>query len=805
MIGELNIKEEEKGMRRVLSALSAFFARNWGRVALGAATFFAVSAIVYFTATRANSLVSFAYDEFEVGQISDKTIKAAKSIQPTDAYPVAIEEGETIIKKGFPVTETALTKLRKMSDSPVTVDYRAVGNSIFFLLLILALWVILFSERTLGKRVEMKELVLEAILFAVAYFLTSFASRSVVFNSPYKITVTVISTLCLFLVAILFGQRSAFLYTFVLSFGMLDATGFEVIPFVYTVATGLSAARIVRKINKRIDLVFESVLQAVFSVVIVVALNVIFNGDFKDGGFVIAGIAFNAFFSGIFVLGLLTPLENVMNTASVFRLMDLSETNSAPILQKMLAMAPGTHSHSLQVASLAEHACQKIGANALLAKVASYYHDIGKIDQAEYFTENQEGETKLIHEKYSPSMSASIIRNHVKKGVEEAKKLHLPKQVIDIIAEHHGNSVIAWFFKKAQDLDPNAREEDFMYPGRPPVSRESAVVMLADTAEAACRSLDNPSVPNLEKFIQKLIDAKISGKQLENCGLTFGELSIIKQSFVYDLAAHYHSRIKYPNQKEEEKSDARNENSEKPAENAVQETEKTVAQSAVVEQSRNIETTSQESESQDSGNRETEKTEIQPTENASQDSGNRETENREANSGNSGEKMANRVLVSIQEGLERSESNGRFFDLAQSGKIEEFVGRVLDRFGFSGEEISVLLCSDEFIREYNRTDRGIDAPTDILEYENGDSYTDEEGEWKIAGDMLISFETLPKNSAEFSTSENEELKRLLIHGTLHLNGMDHGDSHLEVGVEPEDEMLKKQEAVLAEFADVRLL
>lgn len=165
----------------------------------------------------------------------------------------------------------------------------------------------------------------------------------------------------------------------------------------------------------------------------------------------------------------------------------------------------------------------------------------------------------------------------------------------------------------------------------------------------------------------------------------------------------------------------------------------------------------------------------------------------------------NRILVSMQDDIERDESNSAFFDLAESGKIEDFVSRVLSRLGYDGEEVSVLFCDDGFIREYNRNDRGIDAPTDILEYENGDEYEDDEGRWLVAGDMLISFETLPKNAAYFGVGVDEELKRLLVHGSLHLNGYDHGDAHVEPGVVPTDEMLRLQEDVLAEFASVRLI
>jgi putative nucleotidyltransferase with HDIG domain len=181
--------------------------------------------------------------------------------------------------------------------------------------------------------------------------------------------------------------------------------------------------------------------------------------------------------------------------------------------------------------------------------VGAYYHDIGKMDNPDYFVENQSsGEN--IHNEINPSLSVSIIRSHVKRGMEKARALRLPKQIIDIIGEHHGNQVIAYFYNEAKKINPDANPEDYAYTGNPPVTRESAIVMLSDTVEAACRTLEKPSVPRLEKFISTLINGKIETKQLENCNLTFSDLTKIHDAFVQILAGYYHSRTKYPDQKD---------------------------------------------------------------------------------------------------------------------------------------------------------------------------------------------------------------------------------------------------------------
>jgi putative nucleotidyltransferase with HDIG domain len=299
-------------------------------------------------------------------------------------------------------------------------------------------------------------------------------------------------------------------------------------------------------------MVFLSLLHALLNVVFMITLKIIFTDNFSDWQHVLFGIAFNGFFSGILALGLLTPLESLLNTASAFRLMDLSDLNN-PLFRRFMLAAPGTYNHSVMVATLAENACAEIGANALLARVGAYYHDIGKMEQPEYFVENQNGNNK--HDCLNPRLSVAVIKSHVKKGVEKCRQLHLPQEVIDIVAEHHGNGLVAYFYAEAKKQDDTVSPEEFSYPGNPPTSREAAVVMLADTSEAACRTLDKPTAQRLDKFIHQLIMDKVEHRQLDHCNLTFRDLGGIKDSFVRILAGYYHSRIEYPDQKDPEDSD----------------------------------------------------------------------------------------------------------------------------------------------------------------------------------------------------------------------------------------------------------
>ncbi|MCI1209050.1 MAG: HDIG domain-containing protein [Treponema sp.] len=545
----------ENGKRPYFRAFMEFIKRNYVFMILLVATFLAGTIISYFNIATWRTVSTYDLDDFEIGQIADRTIYANKTL-PADAdNPVAIEAGEKIIRKGFAITEEEYNKLRKMAESPDYIDYRAYSNSLLFLFLLAVLWVFLFSPVLLKRKVEFKEMLLYSLCFLLVYAVVAFAGKAQPFSTDYSINIIIPASFCTLIAAILFGQLSAVFLSLLLSLCVLNATGFELLPTLFTFASCLSSVRIMQNIERRIDMVIASLLLSVIDVVCIIALKVIFNDSFADSAALFAGVAFNGFISGILALGFLTPLESLLNTASVFRLMDLSDLNN-PLMRRMLLTAAGTYNHSILVASLAENACKRIGANALLARVGAYYHDIGKMDQPEYFVENQKGENK--HDEINPSLSASVIRSHVKKGLEKARSLHLPQQVIDIIAEHHGNSVIAYFYNEAREKDPSVNPEDFSYTGMPPSSKESAVVMLADTAEAACRTLDKPSVPRLDKFIRQLINAKVEHGQLDNCGLTFRDISVIKDSFVQILAGYYHSRIEYPEQKELRKGDSEN-------------------------------------------------------------------------------------------------------------------------------------------------------------------------------------------------------------------------------------------------------
>lgn len=540
--------EEKNAFSQFFHSCGIYIQKNYAFLILFFVGLFAVSAINFMKITTVQTVANFSISDFEIGQISDRTIIADRSLSPDELDPVGITKGEKIIKKGFPITEESYAKLKKMATSPLYIDYRAFANSELFIFLLAIMWYLLFSFVEFGRKVLLKECLLHVILFAIVYFVTAFGGKLSLFSSAYSICIIIPTSICIMLVTILYGNLSAVLLSFIISLGVLNASGWQIPSCLFTLAAALSSTVIVRKIERRIDLVVAGIIMALFEVVFILLLQVIFNEAISGIAPLIFGVAINGFISGILTLGLLTPLETILNTASVFRLMDLSDNNT-PIFKQMQIQANGTYNHSMMVAQLAESACREINANPILARVGGYYHDIGKIEQSEYFVENQLN-MQNKHNDINPTLSASVIKSHVRKGIEKGHQLHLPQAVIDIIAEHHGNSIITYFYNEATKKDATLSPEDFAYPGNPPSSKESGVVMLADIVEAACHTLDNPTSGRLEKFISNLISQKIEHGQLDNCELTFSDIAKIKNSFVNLLTGYYHNRIKYQNQQD---------------------------------------------------------------------------------------------------------------------------------------------------------------------------------------------------------------------------------------------------------------
>ncbi|MDR0302628.1 MAG: HDIG domain-containing protein [Treponema sp.] len=531
-----------------------------GPIIFSLALFIVAAIVVIMSGNNAISDIS----NFEAGKVADRDVIAGFTVSFIDeeatrarmeeagetALPVnrTIEKGDRIIRKGFIITEAEMEDLKALNLSMPKRDPRNIIGIVLVMLLLYLLFVALCGRIVIGRKINNSERYLLASITGFYIIGSVLLFNFLPGQNVLLASLLVPTALFVMLLAVFMGTRPAMIMALALPLGAYFAGAFDNYSYIFALISGIAASTVLHNAKDRMSLIKAGLLIAAANSVAIVVILLLRQASLYDYPAMIFGAVLNGIVSGMLTLGFLPPLEHALNAVTPFRLMELSDLN-APILRKLFTTAPGTYSHSLMVANLAEQACQDIGANPLLARVGAYYHDIGKIDNPSYFVENQTEHNK--HDEIAPRLSATIIRSHVKLGVEKAISLGLPKDVINIISEHHGNSVISWFYNKAAEQEVDVSSEDFTYPGTPPRTRESAVVMLADITEAAVRTLNKPSAAKIDKFVQQLFDAKIEHGQLAESDLSFRELETIKKAFVRVLSGYYHSRIEYPKQKEE--------------------------------------------------------------------------------------------------------------------------------------------------------------------------------------------------------------------------------------------------------------
>ncbi|MGE5174804.1 MAG: HD family phosphohydrolase [Hyphomicrobiales bacterium] len=344
--------------------------------------------------------------------------------------------------------------------------------------------------------------------------------------------------------ALLFGNALAFAATLVASLyaGVVFGLG---LPFLTGSAlAGIAAIASATGVRRRRDFYRPLLVVALAYVVAIGAMGLVDGARWdvllrRSAWGAASGIA-----SVLAVTIFLPLLEGLFTVTTDITLLELADLNR-PILRRLMLEAPGTYHHSLVVGSLSEAAAAAIGANPLLARVDAYYHDIGKIEKAEYYGENQSG-ARSRHEKLSPTMSCLIVEAHVREGAEIARKEKLPRAIIDGILEHHGTTLMSFFYQKALGQDPETEERDFRYPGPKPRSKETAILMLADAVEATARSLTDPTPSRIRGVVTRMLDARVKDEQLDESPITFEDLAKIRESFIPILTALFHARVHYP-------------------------------------------------------------------------------------------------------------------------------------------------------------------------------------------------------------------------------------------------------------------
>ncbi len=456
-----------------------------------------------------------------------------------------IDEGKLIIVKGEVVEAEnykILNSLKDEYESELWADSNyyiiIAGYTILVALVLLMLLLFLKKYRaSVYKNNTKVTFIFFNILFMV--FITTMVIK---YNEAYVFVVP-LCILPLILKTFFDARLGLFVHVLtLLILGFVVPNSFEYI-FLQIMA-GIVTILTVSELYKRANL-FISVGQITLIYIVgYFAFHIIHEGSLNN----IRGITFGVFLLNgmitLFVQPLIYIYEKVFGLVSDVSLLELSDTNSK-LLKELSNKAPGTFHHSLQVANLAEAAAQEIGANAMLVRVGALYHDIGKMNNTTYFTENQITNVNP-HNEHTPLESARIIINHVIDGIEIARKNNLPDRVIDFIRVHHGTSKVYYFYKKQTEIEDNVNEDDFKYPGPIPFSKETAILMMADAVEAASKSLKNPTFLMIDAFVDKIIDGQMRANQFSNANITFKEIVEIKKVLKLKLTNIYHLRVEYP-------------------------------------------------------------------------------------------------------------------------------------------------------------------------------------------------------------------------------------------------------------------
>lgn len=456
-----------------------------------------------------------------------------------------VEKGTLIISKGEVVQGDKLDTLKSLQ-SEYESKVWSQANYVWILaaytvLVALALLMLLLFLRKYRSEIFLNNTKVTFIFFNIS-LMVLLTTLVIKFNSAY-IYVVPLCILPLILKAFFDARLGLFAHVItILLLGFVVANNYEYM-FLQTIA-GIVTILTVSELYKRANL-FISVGQITLIYIIAYfAFYVIHEGNIEGLKwenfllFVICGLA------TLFVQPLIYVYEKLFGLVSDVSLLELSDTNSA-LLKELSNKAPGTFHHALNVANLSEACANEIGANAMLVRVGALYHDIGKMSNPTYFTENQSTGTNP-HDELSPKESAKIIIDHVIKGVEIAKKNKLPDRVIDFIRTHHGNSTVRYFYNKQMELSSEFAHSDFKYNGPQPFSKETAILMMCDSVEAASKSLKDPTSTKINSFVDTVISTQIEADQFLNANITFKEIESIKKVLKHMLANMYHLRIEYP-------------------------------------------------------------------------------------------------------------------------------------------------------------------------------------------------------------------------------------------------------------------
>lgn len=459
--------------------------------------------------------------------------------------PIEVLRDQMIARRGDVLTTHQISLLQDLGMMRAHLDPQVIAGSIMLALVLVMLTAVYLRLYEGGIFEDASKLFLLALLVALVLLASQLTQGISPYLAPVAAGTMLVATLLSSRLAIYVGLLSA------ISIGLI--AGGEMRFLMVALAGGLSGVYALNWVGQRSDLTRAGLVVGLTNFFVAISFALLAGQPvtaletWREFGFAFG----NGIVSAVLTIGTLPFFESTFGILTAVRLLELANPNQ-PLLRRLLVEAPGTYHHSIVVGNLAEAAADVVGANPLLARVGAYYHDIGKVVRPYFFIENQIGQENP-HDKISPSLSTLIITSHVKDGVILAEEAKLPAKIVNFVRSHHGRSLVSFFYSRAAS-DANRSqpvEEDFRYDGPLPETREEAIVMLADTTEAAVRAMSNPSPVRIETLVKKLIRERLVDGQLEKCDLTLRDLDRIGETFVRVLLGIFHARIEYPQSQED--------------------------------------------------------------------------------------------------------------------------------------------------------------------------------------------------------------------------------------------------------------
>jgi len=489
--------------------------------------------------------ISYSYIKSNMTYDAEKT-KEIKEDVVKKVSPVMVKKEQIIVKEGEPVTANEIAILEDLG----LLNSKSNYNWYIYISLAMLVSLILFLESYYIFKYY-KQVYKDNGKFLMIFILNIISillARTISIISPFLIPFACVPML----LTLLLDYKIALVENVLNCILIAAVCQFNAEIILLAVLSSILVSIVFRKMQQRSDTIYAAMFISFISGIVAFSVGFLLSNNVVDNVKKAAFTFIGGIVSSILTIGFLPIFENIFGIVTSVKLLELSDPNH-PLMKKLLMEAPGTYHHSIMVANLAEVAVERVGGNPLLARVSAYYHDIGKTKRPYFFKENQIG-VDNPHAKINPNLSALVIISHVKDGIELAKEYKIPKIIQDAIEQHHGNTLVKYFYitlKNASENPDEIKEENFRYPGPVPSSKEIAIIMLADSIEAAVRSIHEPTKCKVEEMINNIINERLNDGQLNNCDLTLRDIDEIKKAFLKGLLGIYHQRIEYPVDKSE--------------------------------------------------------------------------------------------------------------------------------------------------------------------------------------------------------------------------------------------------------------